>query len=355
MLIAEIRCRSSKNQDRQLTRAQDTKRFLNDPETAVTEALSGFGAANAERIRIDLERGVVVRRNAPVPGKVGVLSGGGSGHEPLDYGYVGQGMLDAAVLGTVFTSPGLDAIMAATRAVDAGVGVVYVVKNYTGDIMNFRLAADLGSAAGIEVETVVVDDEVPLDAGPTTDRRGIGATVLVERLVGARAEQRASLTAVAEVGLRANARSRSFGIALRSCSPLTLGHPTFQLGHDEIEIGVGIHGEPGRRRGRMAQATKLVAEIADAIIADLSPEPGADLLALVNGLGATSLMELYVVYNALVAELTRRAFQISRSLVGNYVTSLDMAGVSVTLLELDDELVELWDSPVNTAALRWRA
>ncbi len=328
-----------------------TKKLLNDPDDAVAEAVAGFGAAHPGLVRVDPECHVVVR----LAGKVGVLSGVGAGHDPLDCGYVGQGMLDAAVPGTVFTSPGLDAIMTATRAVDAGAGVVYIVKNYTGDVMNFRLASEQAIEAGIDVELVLVDDDVALARGCAAGRRGIGAAVFVERLVGASAERGDTLADVAALGRRVNDRARSFGIALRSCSPLTLGRPAFELADDEIEIGVGIHGEPGRRRGKMARVRDLVAEMVDAIVDDLEPKPGAELLALVNGLGATPLMELYVAYNDLVAELDRRGLRIRRSLVGNYVTSLDMIGMSITLLDLDDELVELWDSPVCTAGLRWGA
>ena len=329
-----------------------TKKLLNDPDNALAESLAGFGLANSDLVQVDPQRQLVLRRGAPVPGKVGVLSGGGSGHEPLDSGYVGDGMLDAAVLGSIFTCPSPDRIVDATLAIDGGAGVLYIVKNYTGDVMNFRLAAERARAAGVEVEIVLVADDVAVEAA-AVGRRGTGATVLVERLAGASAERGASLAEVAVVARRVTAQSRSFGVALTSCSTLALGRPSFHLGEDEIELGVGIHGEPGWRRGRMLPAAQLVAESVQAIVADLEPEPGSGMLAFVNGFGASPLMELYVVYNDLVAELTRRGLQVLRSLVGNYLTSLDMAGTSITLLVLDDDLTELWDSPVRTVGLRW--
>ena len=332
-----------------------TKKLLNNPEDAILEALAGFGAAYPEIVRVDLEHRLALRRDAPIRGKVGVVSGGGSGHEPLHLGFVGQGMLDAAVLGPIFSSPVPGAIVAATHVADGDAGVVHIVKNYTGDVMNFRLAAKIAESEGVRVEMALVDDDVAIeDPLSTAGRRGTGATVLVERIAGACAERGGSLEAVAAVARRVNERSRSFGVALSPCSPPELGHPTFELGDDEIELGVGIHGEAGRRRGRIAPAATLVAEMVDAILLDLRPEPGADVLAFVNGLGATPLMELYLVHHDLVAELARRDLQVRRRLVGNYVTSLDMAGVSITLLVLDDELTELWDSPVWTAGLRWR-
>jgi dihydroxyacetone kinase-like protein len=330
------------------------KKFINAPEDVVKESLAGFGAAHSDLVRIDFENQIVVRKDAPVAGKVGLLSGGGSGHEPMHGGFVGRGMLDAACPGEIFTSPVPDQMLAATKAVDGGAGVVHIVKNYTGDVMNFKLAAELADDDGIKVESVLTNDDVAVeDSLWTAGRRGVGVTVLLEKIAGAKAEGGGTLDEVTAVARRVNDRGRSFGVALTSCVTPAAGAPTFEIGADEIEFGVGIHGEPGRRRERLAPASEIVGEMTEAILSDLAPASGANLLAFVNGLGGTPLIELYVIYNELAKQLAARGLTATRSLVGNYITSLEMAGASITLLELDPELTELWDAPVHTAALRW--
>ena len=333
---------------------QTMKKFINGSDDVVKESLAGLGAAHADLLRVDLESQIVVRKDAPVAGKVGLISGGGSGHEPMHGGFVGRGMLDAACPGEVFTSPVPDQMLAATKAVDGGAGVLHIVKNYTGDVLNFKLAAELAEDEGITVESVLTNDDVAVeDSLWTAGRRGVGVTVLVEKIAGAKAEAGGSLAEVAAVARRVNDRGRSFGVALTSCVTPAAGSPTFDIGADEMEFGVGIHGEPGRRREKLKPAAEIVAEMTDAILADLSPAPGARLLAFVNGLGGTPLIELYLVYNELAKQLADRGLEATRNLVGNYITSLEMAGVSITLLELDDELTALWDAPVHTPALRW--
>src|SRR5690349_2442335 len=332
------------------------KKFINASDDVVKESLAGLGAAHPDLVRIDFDDQIVVRKNAPVTGKVGLVSGGGSGHEPLHGGFVGRGMLDAACPGEIFTSPVPDQMLAATKAVDGGAGVLHIVKNYTGDVMNFKLAAELAEDDGIQVESVLTNDDVAVeDSLWTAGRRGVGVTVLLEKIAGAKAEAGATLGDVAAVARRVNERGRSFGVALTSCVTPAAGTPTFEIGADEIEFGVGIHGEPGRRREKLKPASEIVAEMTEAIVADLSPAPGASLLAFVNGLGGTPLIELYLVYNELAKQLGDRGLNISRNLVGDYITSLEMAGVSITLVELDDELTALWDAPVHTPALRWGA
>jgi len=334
--------------------ATGVKKFINEPADVVKESLAGLGLAHRDLVRIDLENQLVLRRAAPVSGKVALVSGGGSGHEPLHGGFVGKGMLDAACPGEVFTSPVPDQMLAATKAVDGGAGVIHIVKNYTGDVMNFKLAAELAEDEGIHVESVLTNDDVAVeDSLYTAGRRGVGVTVLVEKIAGARAEAGGSLAEVADVARKANERGRSFGVALTSCATPAAGAPTFDIGPDEMEFGVGIHGEPGRRREKIRSAAEIVEEMADAVLGDLKPADGASLLAFVNGLGGTPALELYLVYNELAKQLDRRGLTASRSLVGNYITSLEMAGVSITLLELDDELTALWDAPVHTPALRW--
>ncbi len=300
---------------------------------------------------------IVYRGDAPIPGKVGLISGGGSGHEPLHGGFVGQGMLDAACAGEVFTSPVPDQMLEATKNVDGGAGVLHIVKNYTGDVMNFEMAAELAEAEGITVESVVVDDDVAVqDSTYTAGRRGVGATVLVEKIAGAAADQGRSLPDVADVARRVNAASRSMGVALTSCTVPAVGHPTFDLSDTEIEVGIGIHGEPGRQR--MADAARAGGRRTHArpgavgfrLLRRLIPFDGVVLF--VNSMGATPLIELYVMYSEFAAILDKAGVRIARSLVGPYITSLDMAGCSVTLLRADDELLRLWDHPVNTPALR---
>jgi dihydroxyacetone kinase-like protein len=289
-----------------------------------------------------------------VAGKVAVVSGGGSGHEPMHGGFVGVGMLDAACPGEVFTSPTPDQVLAATRAVDGGVGVLHIVKNYTGDVMNFEMAADLARDEGLQVEQVVIDDDVAVQNSLyTAGRRGLGATVLAEKICGAAAERGRSLAEVADLCHRVNASSRSMGMALTSCTVPMAGKPTFELGELEMEIGIGIHGEPGRERRKLATAHEIVELLATAILDDLPFTTGDRVLAFVNGMGGTPLIELYLVYHELHELLRGAGIEAARSLVGSYITSLDMAGCSITLLRLDDELAALWDAPVNTPALRW--
>jgi phosphoenolpyruvate---glycerone phosphotransferase subunit DhaK len=337
------------------TEQQTVKKFLNNPEDIVPESLAGLGEAHPDLVKIDLENQLVIRKDAPVKGKVALISGGGSGHEPLHGGFVGAGMLDAAAAGAVFTSPVPDQMLAATKAVDGGAGVIHVVKNYTGDVMNFKLAAEEAADEGIQVESVVTNDDVAVeDSLYTAGRRGTGATVLLEKIAGAKAEAGGSLAEVAGVARMVNDQARSFGVALTSCA--TPGSaPTFDIGPDEMEFGVGIHGEPGRRREKIRSAAEIVAEMSEAILGDLEPVSGSNVLAFVNGLGGTPLIELYVIYNELHKQLEERGLTATRTLVGNYITSLEMAGVSITILTLDDELTELWDAPVHTPALRWKA
>jgi dihydroxyacetone kinase-like protein len=330
------------------------KKLINDPDAVVREALEGMEAAHGDRLRISYEPYYIVRADAPVQGKVGIVSGGGSGHEPMHGGFVGRGMLDAACPGEVFTSPTPDQMMEATKAVDGGAGVLHIVKNYTGDVMNFEMAADM--AEGIEVQSVVTNDDVAVeDSLYTAGRRGVGITVIAEKICGAAAEEGKSLSEVAEICRRVNGQGRSMGMALTPCTTPSSGEPSFTLGDDEMEIGIGIHGEPGRYREQLAPAHQIVERLATAIVEDLPYESGDDVLAFVNGMGGTPLIELYVVYRELNNFLKDRGITIARNLVGSYITSLEMAGCSITLLKLDDELTRLWDAPVDTPALRWGA
>jgi len=330
------------------------KKLINRPEDVVKEALAGMEALHPELIRVDYENQVIVRRDAPIRGKVGVISGGGSGHEPMHGGYVGRGMLDAACPGAIFTSPVPDQMLAATRAVNGGAGVLHVVKNYTGDVLNFEMAAELAQAEGIEVASVVTNDDVAVqDSLYTAGRRGVGVTVLLEKIVGGLAETGASLEQVAALAKKVNDQGRSMGMALTSCTVPAKGTPTFELGDDEMEIGIGIHGEPGRRRVNLAPAAEVTEMLAIPIMEDLGLKAGERVLAFVNGMGGTPLIELYVVASELAKILRGRDITIARSLIGSYITSLDMAGCSITLLRLDDELIRYWDAPVHTPALRW--
>jgi dihydroxyacetone kinase-like protein len=330
------------------------KKLINDPADLVTDALRGMASAHAE-LRVDLENKIVYRADAPVRGKVGLVSGGGSGHEPLHGGFVGLGMLDAACAGEVFTSPVPDQVVAATQGVDGGAGVLHIVKNYTGDVMNFEMAAELAAAdTEVEVAVVVTDDDVAVqDSTYTAGRRGVGGTVLVEKIAGAAAEQGRKLAEVAELAGRVNANARSMGMALTSCTVPAAGKPTFELPDNEMEIGIGIHGEPGRRRVPMAPAREVAAQLVEPILADLDFTGGAGVLAFVNGMGGTPLLELYLMYQEVTALLDKAGIRVARSLVGPYITSLEMAGCSVTLLKLDEELAALWDAPVRTPGLRW--
>jgi dihydroxyacetone kinase-like protein len=331
------------------------KKLMNGADDMVDEALAGMTAAHADLLRV-IEPNVVVRADAPRTGKVGVISGGGSGHEPMHGGFVGPGMLDAACPGAVFTSPVPDQMLAATKAVDGGAGVLHIVKNYTGDIMNFELAAELAQAEGIEVAAVVIADDVAVkDSLYTAGRRGVGGTVLAEKIVGAAAEEGQDLAAVTALCQRVQDNVRSMGMALTSCTVPAAGKPTFEIGDDEMELGVGIHGEPGRERRKMASADEITEALLTPILDDLPFSSGDRVLAFVNGMGGTPLIELYVVYNKVAQMCAERGLTIERNLVGSYITSLEMAGCSITLLKLDDEMTRLWDAPVRTAALRWGA
>jgi dihydroxyacetone kinase-like protein len=331
------------------------KKLFNDVEDIVPESLAGLGAAHPDVVRIDAANNVVLRAGGPKRGKVGLISGGGSGHEPLHGGFVGLGMLDAAAAGNVFTSPVPDQMEAATRAVDGGAGVLHIVKNYTGDVLNFQMAAEL-VAGEIEVASVVTNDDVAVqDSLYTAGRRGVGVTVLVEKIAGAAAEAGASLADVAATAVKVNGQGRSMGLALSSCIVPAAGTPTFERGDDEVEDGIGIHGEPGRRREKLAPVDEMADWLVSPIVSDLGLSRGDSVLAFVNGMGGTPLIELYVAFNSVAKILAGQGISIGRSLVGNYITSLEMAGFSATLLKLDDDLVRLWDAPVHTAALRWGA
>jgi dihydroxyacetone kinase-like protein len=332
------------------------KKLINSPDAVVRDALRGMEAAHGDRVRITYEPYMVVRADAPVSGKVGIISGGGSGHEPMHGGFVGPGMLDAACPGEVFTSPTPDQMLEATKAVNGGAGVLHVVKNYTGDVMNFDMAADMGKAEDIEVETVLTNDDVAVeDSLYTAGRRGVGVTVLVEKICGAAADDGKSLAEVAELGRKVNANGRSMGMALTPCITPGSGEPSFELADDEVEIGIGIHGEPGRFREHIGPASQIAERLMTPILEDLPLGSGDRVLAFVNGMGGTPLLELYVVYAEVAKIAQEHGLSIERNLIGNYITSLEMQGCSITLVKLDDEMVRYWDAPVNTPALRWGA
>jgi dihydroxyacetone kinase-like protein len=329
------------------------KKLINSVDDIVPESLAGLAAAHPDIVKIDAANNVVLRADGPKKGKVGLISGGGSGHEPLHGGFVGLGMLDAACAGNVFTSPVPDQMEAATRAVNGGAGVLHIVKNYTGDVLNFQMAAELVGGE-IEVASVVTNDDVAVqDSLYTAGRRGVGVTVLVEKIAGAAAEAGASLADVTATAVKVNGQGRSMGLALTSCIVPAAGTPTFALGDDEVEVGIGIHGEPGRRREKLAPIDDMAEWLVSPIVSDLGLTRGDSVLAFVNGMGGTPLIELYIAFNSVAKILGGQGIAIGRSLVGNYITSLEMAGFSVTLLKLDDDLVRLWDAPVHTAALRW--
>ncbi len=332
------------------------KKLINDAADVVSEALLGFEAAHSDRVRVDHTNKIIYRKDSPVQGKVGLISGGGSGHEPMHGGFVGLGMLDAACCGEVFTSPVPDQMMAATVAVDGGAGVLHIVKNYTGDVMNFEMAAEMAAAdSGVRVEAIVTDDDVAVqDSLYTAGRRGVGVTVLLEKIVGAGAEAGRDLDALVALAQKVNGNGRSMGMALTSCTVPAAGKPTFDLGEDEMEVGIGIHGEPGRKRLPIAPAKDVAAMLVEPILADLD-YAGSDVIVMLNGMGGTPLIELYVMYDEVAKILGKSNVTIARNLVGNYITSLEMAGCSVTLLKADDDLVSLWDAPVNTPGLRWGA
>ena len=328
------------------------KKLINSPDDVITDALKGIEASDGN-VRVDHENRVIYRSAPKEAGKVAIISGGGSGHEPMHGGFVGYGMLDAACAGQMFTSPTPDQMLAATTTVDGGAGVLHIVKNYTGDVMNFEMAAELAADAGIEVTTVLVEDDVAVqDSLYTAGRRGVGTTVLLEKIVGAAAEEGMTLAEVTAVAQRVSDNGRSMGMALTSCTVPAAGRPTFDLPEGEMEIGIGIHGEPGRHREPIADAKSIAKQLVDPILADLD-FTGAPVIAMVNGMGGTPLIELYLMYGEVIELLGAAGVTVERNLVGNYITSLDMAGCSLTLVRADDEMIRLWDSPVQTAGLRW--
>ena len=330
------------------------KKLINKVEEVVTESIAGVAAAHPDLVKVYYEPNYIVRVDAPVQGKVALISGGGSGHEPMHGGLVGKGMLDAACPGEVFSSPTPDQMEAATKAVNGGSGVLHIVKNYSGDVMNFEMAAELCQAEGIEVESVVINDDVAVqDSLYTSGRRGVGTTVLAEKICGAAAERGDDLKKVADLCRKVNANGRSMGMALTSCAVPAAGKPTFDIGDDEMEIGIGIHGEPGRERMAMKTAKEIVGIMAEAVISDLPFQNGDQVIAMVNGMGGTPLIELYLVYNDFNEICKGKGITIARRLVGNYITSLEMQGCSITLVKADDEILQLWDAPVHTPALRW--
>lgn len=326
------------------------KKLINGAETVLAESLDGFARAHADIVALGDDR-KFVRRAALADGKVALISGGGSGHEPLHAGFVGRGMLDAACPGQVFTSPTPDQMIAAAEAVDTGAGCLFVVKNYEGDVMNFEMAREM---AGRNIETVIVNDDVAVENSSwTTGRRGVAGTMIVEKIVGAAAEQGADLAALKALGDAVNQLTRSMGVALTSCTVPAAANPTFQLADDEMEMGVGIHGEPGRRRVKLRPAREIADEIITAIMQDFGAAAKGDAIVLVNGFGGTPSMELYLMFDNAALLLERHGIRIARSLVGNYVTSLEMAGCSITVTIADQAMLALWDAPVHTSALRW--
>ena len=326
------------------------KKLINAVEDVVNESLAGFCAAHSDIVRLGETAPFVLRRRLK-PGKVALVSGGGSGHEPLHGGFVGPGMLDAACPGQVFTSPTPDLILAAAEAADTGAGILFIVKNYEGDVMNFDMAREM---SGKTVATVVTDDDVAVETSTySTGRRGVAGTLIVEKILGAAAEEGRGLDDLKALGDRVNAATRSIGIALTSCTVPAAGKPTFELGEDEMEVGVGIHGEPGRRRVKLRSANDIASEMVGAITTDLADRVRGEIILLINGFGGTPLSELYLMYDVVRKRLEASGCNVARSLVGNFVTSLDMAGCSVTVSLLDNEMKRLWDAPVHTAALRW--
>ena len=330
------------------------KKLINSPQDVVREALEGMQAAHGDRLRINFDPVYVVRKNAPARGKVALISGGGSGHEPMHGGYVGRGMLDAACPGHVFTSPIPDQMFEASKAANWGGGILHIVKNYTGDVMNFDLAADMLRSEGLKVETVLTDDDVAVENSLyTAGRRGVGLTVLMEKLLGAAAEEGMLLTDLKQLGDTIRQSGRSMGMALTSCTVPHAGKPSFELPEDEIELGIGIHGEPGRRRVKLASADEITEMLLEPIISDLPFKSGDEVLLFVNGMGGTPLIELYVIYRKAAQIAKEHGLRIVRNLVGTYITSLEMAGTSITLLKMTDKLTKLWDAPVATPGLCW--
>ena len=328
------------------------KKLINGVDEILAESLRGFGRAHSDLVEVSLEPRYVARKAKTRDGKVALISGGGSGHEPLHAGFVGVGMLDAACPGEVFTSPTPDQMLAAAGAADSGGGILWIVKNYSGDVMNFEMAGEMLEG---ESATILTNDDVAVESSlHSQGRRGVAATIAVEKIVGAAAERGDDLSACLSLGERVNAASGTMGIALTSCTVPAAGKLTFDIGADEIEMGVGIHGEPGRRREKLRTADELVGELVEAIVSNTDAGRGSEALAIVNGMGGTPLLELYLVFDAVSRECGSRGITISRSLVGNYCTSLEMQGFSLTFTKLDDELRALWDAPVETAALNWR-
>lgn len=326
------------------------KKFVNNVDHMLTESLSGFAKAHNDLVSLHLEPNYLTRKNK-AKNKVAIVSGGGAGHEPLHAGFIGSGMLDAACPGQVFTSPTPDQMIAAAEAVHADKGVLFIVKNYAGDVMNFEMAAEM---LPFENATVLTSDDCAVINSTFTDgRRGVAGTVIVEKCVGSIAEAGADLQTCKALGDKINAQTASIGVALTSCTVPAAGKPTFEISETEIEMGVGIHGEPGRKRETMRKADGMINDMVDAILADLQPKKGTEILLLVNGLGATPLMELYLIYNTAERLLTEHGLKIERSIVGNYTTAIDMTGASITVCVLDDEIKQHWDSPVHTAGLRW--
>jgi len=330
------------------------KKLINSPEAVVKEELEGIAFAHSDMVKVHFDPNYVVRADAPIKGKVGVISGGGSGHEPMHGGFVGVGMLDAACPGAVFTSPTPDQMLEATKAVNGGAGVLHIVKNYTGDIMNFEMAADLARGEGIEVASIVIDDDVAVqDSLYTAGRRGVGSTVLCEKVCGAAAEQKRPLKDVVAVAQKVKDWGRSMGMALTSCTVPHAGKPTFDLPEDMMEIGIGIHGEPGRERMKLKSADEITEMLMEPILKDIPYKSGDQVCLFVNGMGGTPLIELYIVYRKAHQICEKHGIKVVRNLVGSYITSLEMAGCSITLLKMDDELIKLWDAPVKTPGLRW--
>ncbi len=327
------------------------KKLINSVDDVLTESLRGFGSAHADLVSVNLDPKFVTRATSPVEGKVALISGGGSGHEPLHAGFVGTGMLDAACPGEVFTSPTPDQMLAAAEAVNGGAGALFIVKNYSGDVMNFEMAAEMYDG---EHATVLTNDDVAVeDSLFTQGRRGVAGTVIVEKIVGAAAERDTDLAGCKALGDRVNAATGTMGVALTSCTVPAAGSPTFELADDECEMGIGIHGEPGRERAKLKSADEMAADLVAAICESVEPKSGDDVLLMINGMGGTPAMELYLMYDAAARQCADRGLNIVRSLVGNYCTSLEMAGCSVTITKLDDEMAVLWDAAVHTAALRW--
>ena len=352
------------------------KKLINAVPDVVKEQLEGMAAAHPDLLKVHYEPDYVYRADAPVAGKVAIISGGGSGHEPMHGGFVGMGMLDAACPGAVFTSPTPDQMYEAAKAVNSGAGVLFLVKNYTGDVLNFEMAADMAYAEGIPVQNILIDDDVAVkDSLYTAGRRGVGTTVLVEKIVGAAAEAGYNLEQCADLARKANSYGRSMGMALTSCTVPAAGKPIFEMGDDEMEFGIGIHGEPGQKRMKMIPADEITAMLAEEIIhdkaysrivreledgqwvdKDLVDEPfkrGDKVIAFVNSMGGTPVSELYAVYRKLAEVCAAEGIEIVRNLIGPYITSLEMAGMSITLLKADDEILKFWDAPVKTPGLRW--